>query len=138
MGAIPTFKNETKEPAAKMPEKTYTETELAELNIVIEEEFNGLKTRRDLERFYTHDGAGTILHGIFHVNPNMIKKTEEKVAQWSGWRRRKYPFDRLMQYERMAEQSGEVARKKTIVPHGTGGAEFEYPDEEIDPGDIPF
>jgi hypothetical protein len=130
------FANE-KEQAPAVPMKVYTDAELRALDAEITKDFSGFKTRKELERFYAHDGAGSVLTGIFHVNPYTIKKTEDKLEQWRRWRFRNYPPARMEAYEGWAEQSGRVAEKKTAGRYYKRSALNAYEKRHGKPFEVP-
>lgn len=105
------FQDKVKESTVEH-KKIYSDTELRTMNEVINKDFNGLRSKKDLEKFYAHEGAGSVRNGIFSVVPGQFQIIDDKLDQWSRWLAKTYPRDRLLDYEKMAEQSGEVAREK--------------------------
>lgn len=130
------FANE-KEEKVVAPSRIYTDTELSALDAQITKDFSGFKTRKELERFYAHDGAGSIATGIFHVDPFNVKKTEDKIEQWRKWRFKKYPPARMEAYEGWAGQSGRVAERKTAGRYYKRSALNAYEKRHGKPYEVP-
>lgn len=124
-------------------------------------------SREIWERAICLAGGGTmglyLGHWTLYVYSGLFAAADDKLEQWSRWRARKFPFDQRMAYERWAEQSGHsrrnVAAEKTVVHHDATDIDIpssrfplaaakavaadiartaSYPDEDINPDDIPF
>lgn len=98
------YAKEEPKPRVLQTLRVYTDAELAALDKELQTTFNGLRTKRDLERFWVRDGAGSFKDGVFHRNPSTFDATDHKLAQWARWRGRKFPFDQRVAYEQWADQ----------------------------------
>lgn len=120
------FLKEEAKPRAVQTLLIYTPTQLEALDKDLQANFNGLKTRRHIERFFVKDGAGSFKHGLFHINPARYWATDDKVVQWAKWRERKFPFNQRAAYDEMAAERGLIRGEERAMAGVKRSALIEY------------
>lgn len=139
--SIKKFRNENAEAQRQWMEANMVALKEEDLLLLHAElaKFGHVGTRRNLFRWLVHSGAASwIGEDRIAVAPGKYEIAMHKLSQWSKWRSRAYPFDAAKAFGAIGEKKAELAGEKNVVPHGTGGGEFEYPGDEINPDDIPF
>jgi len=101
-------------------------------------DFNSLRTVKDLERYYVHVGAARwgyppnqkmLIYFRDKENPAhlCIDRVDNKISQWSDWRRKKFPLSRINDYAKMARETAQHAR---IDGYDLGELASEFPEEK--------
>ncbi len=95
--------------------RTFTDFELEQFDIKLEA-YNFLRTVAEHKRFYIDMGAAhwgyppNDTHLIYmrdskHPNELCIERIDNKIAQWSKWRAKKFPASRVRNYAQMAREA---------------------------------
>lgn len=130
--------------------RTFTDAELEDFDTRIQAKHNGLMKIKDIEAFYVTVGAArwsyfgrppeknTLTYFFDKDNPNVlaIERVDNKIKQWQQWRAKKFPRQRLQQYDEMARRAFDGKRvmhhsdtDAYIPPAAPDPLASEFPDE---------
>jgi len=97
-----------------VPMKVYSDSELKLVDEEIQTNFNGLRTREAYMLYVTRCGGGSIVSGMLHAQPSAMPGIDDKIRQWSWWRRRNHPFDIKKAFSEYRALVGGLAKAKLV------------------------
>ncbi|MHB8674634.1 MAG: hypothetical protein ACYDAK_13285 [Candidatus Limnocylindrales bacterium] len=111
-----------------LKKRLLTDAECEKMDIEIQKDFNGLRTRKHLFEYIVKLGGGTMKEKVFLVDPQSFRAATDTIEQWQWWRQRTFPFDRIAAYQRWNDE----------MEHKPAPIKVAIVKEEISDEDIPF